>query len=293
MKILGIESSCDETAAAIVEDGVKIISHAVATSLDIQSQYGGVVPEVAARKQVEFIIPVLKETFAKAEMTKDDIDAIAVTVGPGLMGSLLVGVETAKVLSCLWKKPLIPVNHLVGHIYSGWLDDSAENKPAFPLIALIASGGHTDLVLMKGHGQLEKIGQTCDDAVGEAFDKVAKMLDLGYPGGPIVERMAVGGDPEAFDFPRPMISSSDLDFSYSGLKTAVLYKVRDLKADGKLDEQAITDICASFQEAAFDVLVTKTMHAAQQHNVKSILVTGGVAASRSLKKRFEDAVATL
>ncbi len=339
--ILAIETSCDETAAAIVKNGVKILSSSVATSLDIQKKYGGIVPEVAARKQVEFMIPVLKDVFKKSDLTQDDIDAIAVTIGPGLMGSLLIGVETAKTLSYIWEKPLIPTNHLVGHIYSAWLDKS-EKAPDFPLIALIASGGHTDLVLMKGHGQIQKIGQTKDDAVGEAFDKVARILGLEYPGGPIIEKLAREGNPNAFDFPRPMINTPNFDFSFSGLKTAVLYKVKELKSyelrvsesdsviaslptaggtiqddkrsprrfaprddtqdpnviashkvarqSGRLSKKLISDISASFQQAAFEVLVKKTLKAATEYNAKSILVTGGVAANQRLKEMFKQAL---
>lgn len=286
MKILGIETSCDETSVAIVEDGTKIISHVLATSLEIQQQYGGVVPEVASRKQAEFMIPVLTEALKKSGLGKEDIDAIAVTVGPGLMGSLLVGVETAKTLSYAWDKPLIPVNHLVGHIYSGWLDETASSYPTFPLLAVIASGGHTDVVLMRNHGQLELIGATRDDAIGEAFDKVARLLDLPYPGGPRLEELASKGDPTSFSFPRPMLNSPEIEFSYSGLKTAVLYEVR--KHDN-ITEETKANIAASFQQAAFETLVTKTMQAAKRYDIRSLLLTGGVAANQKLKQVFTEA----
>lgn len=290
--ILGIETSCDETAAAIVIDGTQILAHNIASSLSIQNQYGGVVPEVAARHQTEYMIPILKSTFEQAQIKPDDIDAIAVTIGPGLMGPLLVGVETAKTLSYVWQKPLIPINHMIGHIHSAWLDEDAPAPPKFPLLALIASGGHTDLILMNSHTKLTPIGSTRDDAVGEAFDKVARILNLGYPGGPIVEKRADEGNPNAYSFPRPMIDSDDFNFSYSGLKTAVLYKIKEIiELRGELDERLTNDICASFRSAAFEVLVRKSIKAAQTYNVKSVLVTGGVAASRHLKALMQKAVA--
>lgn len=305
--ILGIETSCDETAAAIVQDGTKILSNVVASSQDLQAKYGGIVPEVAARKQAEYMIPVLTEAFTKAPGNlrgfsravqsekvatvgaELGINAIAVTIGPGLIGSLWVGVETAKVLSYVWQKPLVPVNHLVGHIYSGWLDPSTQRLPQFPLVALIASGGHTDLVVMKGHGRLDLISSTLDDAVGEAFDKSARILGLGYPGGPEIEKAAQMGDPSAFDFPRPMLASKDFMFSYSGIKTSVLYKVRDL--GDNLPRQQVADLAASFQIAAFEPLIAKTIRAARQHHARSILVTGGVAANQKLKQMFAEKIA--
>jgi len=321
MRILSIESSCDETAAAIVNDGVTILSSVVATSLEIHKKYGGIVPEIASRKQAEYMIPVLQETFEKAGVDRSTIDAIAVTIGPGLIGSLLVGVDTARTLSLLWNKPLIPVNHLVGHIYSGWLFDRnlqlvtrnstakqksqitnyelritihelpitnyqlpvIDSSPQFPLIALIASGGHTDLVLVKGHGDLTLLGSTRDDAVGEAFDKVARLLNLPYPGGPEIEKCAKNGDPQAVEFPRPMIDSPDFEFSYSGLKTSVRYEIERQTKNGTLNT---ADIAASFQQAAFDVLVTKTLRAVTKHNAQSLLITGGVAANQRLKEMF-------
>ena len=284
MRILGIETSCDETSAAIVEDGTKIISHVLTSSIEIQQQYGGVVPEVASRKQAEYIIPILTETFKQAKLERGDVDAIAVTIGPGLIGSLFVGVETAKVLSYLWNKPLVPVNHLVGHIYSGWLDENATTKPEFPLLALVASGGHTDIVLMKGHADLELLGSTRDDAIGEAFDKVARMLELPYPGGPKLEELAKEGNSSAVNFPRPLMKTPEVEFSYSGLKTAVLY---ELKKRTSLSKQDKADIAASFQQAALETLVYKTVRTARESDVKSLLVTGGVAANQKLRKMFE------
>jgi len=282
MIILGIETSCDETAVALVKDGFKILGMSVASSLKIHIQYGGIVPEVASRKQAEYMIPVLEDAFIKASITKDVVDALAVTIGPGLMGSLLVGVDTAKVLSLVWNKPLIPVNHLVGHIYSGFLDESTETKPAFPFIALIASGGHTDLVLVKDHGDIKRIGSTRDDAVGEAFDKVARLLGLPYPGGPEIESIAKNGDPESIEFPRPMIDSKDFAFSFSGLKTSVLTYTKN--NDNYVDNR--NNIAASFQQAAFDVLVKKSLDAVSKYDAKSLLVTGGVAANQKLKSMF-------
>lgn len=288
MKILGIETSCDETAAAIVEDGTTILSSNVASSLEIHKKYGGVVPEIASRKQAEYIIPVLTETFAQAQMDHSDIDAIAVTIGPGLMGPLLVGVDTARTLSLLWNKPLVPVNHLIGHIYSGFLNEN--RYPTFPLVALIASGGHTDLVLMKGHGDLTLLGSTRDDAVGEAFDKVARLLGLPYPGGPEVEKIARSGDESVYNFPRPMIDTKDFEFSFSGLKTSVRYEFQKLETH---TPQQIADLAASFQKAALDVLVKKTIRAVETYHARSLLVTGGVAANQYLKKLCTNAVNSL
>jgi N6-L-threonylcarbamoyladenine synthase len=287
MYILGIETSADETSAAIVKDGTEIISNTISSSLDIQKKYGGIVPEVASRKQAEYMIPVLTETFGKSGLSPDKINAIAVTVGPGLMGSLLVGLETAKTLSYVWNKPLLPMNHMVGHVYSAWLDESYSTDPEFPLIALIASGAHTDLIYAKGHGEFELLGMTKDDAAGEAYDKVARLLNFPYPGGPEIERAAEAGDPARFKFPRPLVNSSDAYFSFSGLKTSVLYKVRELPT---LTEQDVADIAAGFEAAVIEVLVKKTIAVAQHLKVRSVLVTGGVAANQHLKSSFSQAV---
>ena len=252
MKILGIETTCDETGAAVVKDGRKLLSNVVSSSVDLQKKYGGVVPEVAAREQIKVIIPVIEEALIKASQilnskheilnksqkskiqnwAKKNIDAIAISHGPGLIGSLLIGVETAKSLALAWEKPLIGVNHLVGHIYANWI--SLDNKPKFPLIALIVSGGHTDLILMRKHGDFKLIGTTLDDSAGEAFDKVARLLGLGYPGGPEIERVArqltVDGSQLTVKLPRPMIGSGDFNFSFSGLKTAVVNLVHSDEA---------------------------------------------------------------
>ena len=286
MKILGIETSCDETSASIVEnttsyETVKILSNVVTSSLALHSKTGGIVPEVAAREQVKYIIPVID----KALHLVESINAIAVTVGPGLIGSLLVGVETAKTLAYVWKKPIIPVNHLIGHIYANFIGEiSNDSIPNFPSLALIVSGGHTDLVLMKNHGKIKWLGGTRDDAGGEAFDKIGRLLGLPYPGGPSIEKAAKNGNPKAFNFPRPMIDSDDFDFSFSGLKTAVL---REFKAMKQLNNETIADLAASVQEAIVDVLVSKTLNAAQKYKVKSILLSGGVAANQALRNRFK------
>ena len=288
MKILGIETSCDETGVAIVEDGQKILANVVSSSVSLHQKYGGVVPEIAAREQVKVIIPAIEESLSYAKTTWGGIDALAVTIGPGLVGSLLVGVETAKTLGVVFKKPVIPVNHLVGHIYANFIRENSKFEirnsklPQFPLIALIVSGGHTDLVLMRGHNSDKWLGGTRDDAAGEAFDKVARVLGLGYPGGPEIEKATKDGDPKAFNFPRPMINSANFDFSFSGLKTAV---VNLIKATSH-KPLAISDVAASFQAAIVDVLVTKTIRAAKKYQVKQILIGGGVAANKLLRNKM-------
>ncbi len=265
MFILGIETSCDETAAAIVKDGVKIISNVVASSQPMHAKYGGIIPDKAAREQLKSILPVIQE--AKAA----PIDAIAVTVGPGLIGSLLVGVETAKALALAWNKPIIPVNHLVGHIYANWLGTSS---PVLPALVLLVSGGHTELILMKDHGQFKLLGGTRDDAAGECFDKVARLLALGYPGGPAIEKAALSGN--IAPLPRPMIHDKNLDFSFSGLKTAVAMRAKENPHY----------LAFELQEAVTDVLVTKTLRAAEKFKPKSILLAGGVAANQRLRSKL-------
>ncbi len=310
MKILGIETTCDETGAAVVKDGRKLLSNVVSSSVDLQKKYGGVVPEVAAREQIKVIIPVIEEALIKASQilnskheilnksqkskiqnwAKKNIDAIAISHGPGLIGSLLIGVETAKSLALAWEKPLIGVNHLVGHIYANWI--SLDNKPKFPLIALIVSGGHTDLILMRKHGDFKLIGTTLDDSAGEAFDKVARLLGLGYPGGPEIERVArqltVDGSQLTVKLPRPMIGSGDFNFSFSGLKTAVVNLVHSDEAivHSKEKKSAVAD---EFQKAVVDVLVKKTVEAAQKFSCNSIVVGGGVAANTLLRSQMADA----
>ncbi|MGQ9546528.1 MAG: tRNA (adenosine(37)-N6)-threonylcarbamoyltransferase complex transferase subunit TsaD [Dehalococcoidia bacterium] len=278
MKILGIETSCDETAAAVVEDGRRIVSNVVASQIDIHARYGGVVPEVASRQHLLTIIPVISQ--AMTEVSWQDINGIAVTVGPGLAGSLLIGVNVAKATALARKVPLTGVNHLEAHIYANWLDSPSSNEKAdvkFPCLCLIISGGHTDLVLMKGHRQFEKLGRTRDDAAGEAFDKAARILGLGYPGGPAMERAATSGIPN-LPLPRAWLPGSH-DFSFSGLKTALWHLVHQ----GQI---SVCDAAASFQLAVADVLVTKTIEAARQLKVEQILLSGGVAANKMLREHF-------
>ena len=324
MTILGIETSCDETSASVIQVNIKnkslkMLSNIVASSLNLHSKTGGIIPEIAAREQVKYIIPVIKKALMSIMSTPrvdtQTIDAIAVTVGPGLIGSLLVGVETAKTLAYVWKKPIIPVNHLIGHIYANFIKDDKSSasmslrakrsearqsqmvgiasSPAspdprndnitFPALALIVSGGHTDLVLMKKHGSIRWLGGTRDDAAGEAFDKIGRLLGLPYPGGPAIEKVSERGDASHFTFPRPMIDSDDFDFSFSGLKTAVFRKVKTMK---QLNNETIADLAASVQQAIIDVLVAKTLKAAQKYKAKSILLGGGVAANQTLRNEF-------
>ena len=287
MKILSIETSCDETGAAIVfinphKNYVKILSNVLASSLIYHSKTGGIIPDIAAREQVKYIIPVIKKAIGKFKVIFGKLDDIAVTNCPGLIGSLLVGVETAKTLAYAWNKPIIPVNHLLGHIYANWLttNDQRPKTIKFPALALLVSGGHTDLVLLKSHEKVLWIGGTLDDAAGEAFDKIGRLLGHPYPAGPAIEQEAKMGDPKAFQFPRPMIGSKDFDFSFSGLKTAVWREVKEIE---DLNNKVIADICASTQKAIIDVLVKKTLNAAQKYKVKSILLGGGVAANQSLR----------
>jgi N6-L-threonylcarbamoyladenine synthase len=279
MKILGVETSCDETAAAVVEDGSKIISNVVASQIDIHARYGGVVPEVAARQHLLTIIPVINQ--AMTEVSWQDISGIAVTFGPGLAGSLLVGVNVAKAIALAKKLPLIGVNHLEAHIYANWLDSSSppgeEGGVKFPCLCLVVSGGHSDLVLMRGHGQFEKLGRTRDDAAGEAFDKAARILGLGYPGGPAIEQASRSGTP-CLPLPRAWLKDSH-DFSFSGLKTALWH----LAHKGGI---SVVDAAASFQLAVVDVLVVKTIEAARQLKVEQILLSGGVAANKMLTQHF-------
>jgi N6-L-threonylcarbamoyladenine synthase len=284
MIILGIETSCDETSAAILEksaDRIILKANVVATSLAIHTKTGGIIPENAAREQIKYILPVIQEALTKADLQMKDIDAIAVTYGPGLIGSLLVGVETARTLSLVLNKPLIPVNHMLGHIYANWIENQ---NIEFPALALIVSGGHTDLILIEDHGKYNVLGGTRDDAAGEAFDKIARLLGLSYPGGPIIEEKAKLGDPTRFDFPRPLIGSDDYDFSFSGLKTAVL---REVKTIEHLNDATVNDICAGVQKAISSVLIKKTLKAAVTVNAKSILLSGGVAANQTLKESFK------
>ncbi len=278
MRILAIETSCDETAAAVVEDGAGILSNIVASQVDIHARYGGIVPEVASRQHLLTVLPVVESAMAEAEVAWQDIAAIAVTFGPGLAGSLLVGVNVAKAIAFTQGLPLIGINHLEGHIYSNWLGNE---QPVFPCLCLIASGGHSDLVLMTGHGQFEKLGRTRDDAAGEAFDKGARILNLGYPGGPAIEEAAKNGTP-SLPLPRAWLKGSD-DFSFSGLKTALLHLVQDKDS---LDASFVVEAAASFQQAIVDVLVTKTLQAGERLGVGQVLLGGGVAANKALGDHF-------
>lgn len=281
--ILAIETSCDETAAAIVKNGKELISNVVASQIESHKRFGGVVPEIASRHHVEAITAVLDETFQKSGMSWDDIDAIAVTEGPGLVGALLVGVSAAKALAFAKRKPLVGVHHIAGHIYANRLEKEFE----FPLLALIVSGGHTELVLMKDHGQYEVIGQTRDDACGEAYDKVARVLDLPYPGGPHIDRLAAEGE-ATIDFPRAWLEDGSYDFSFSGLKSAVINALHNMKQRG--ERIVPKNVAASFQESVVEVLTEKTYLAAVKNGVRQVIVAGGVAANRglraALKQRF-------
>ncbi|NRD77622.1 tRNA (adenosine(37)-N6)-threonylcarbamoyltransferase complex transferase subunit TsaD [Bacillus sp. BRMEA1] len=282
--ILGIESSCDETAAAIVINGREIAANIVASQIESHKRFGGVVPEIASRHHVEQITVVLEEVLKKADMTMADIDAIAVTEGPGLVGALLIGVNAAKALAFAHNKPLVPVHHIAGHIYANRL--TTELK--FPLLALVVSGGHTELVYMKEHGHFEVIGETRDDAAGEAYDKVARVLNMPYPGGPHIDRLAHEGSP-TIDLPRAWLEEGSYDFSFSGLKSAVINTVHNAEQRG--ESIAPENLAASFQESVIEVLVTKTKKAAKGYGVKQVIVAGGVAANKGLRSALEKAFA--
>jgi len=286
-RILGIETSCDETAASIVENGRVILSSVVASQVDLHAQYGGVFPEVASRQHILTIYPIIEQALQQAHMTISEVDAIAVTRGPGLAGSLVVGMNTAKGLSLASGLPVIGINHLEAHIYAAWLyfqNEPVKSEPQFPLLSLIVSGGHTELVFMDDHLNYQRLGATLDDAAGEAFDKVARLIGLGYPGGPAIQKASLSGNPLAFNFPRAWLEGT-WNFSFSGLKTAVLREVRKLEEKG--GSLPVSDLAASFQAAIVDVLVSKTMHAAQDFHAKEILVAGGVSANRSLRDSFQ------
>jgi len=277
MKILAIETSCDETAVSIVEDGQKVLANTISSQIDIHAKTGGVVPEVAAREHVLNMLPVLNQCLKTAECSWDDIEAVAVTKGPGLISSLIIGTETASVIAHVKDKPLIPVHHIVGHMYSAWLE--TEDLPEFPILLLTVSGGHNELVLMRGHGDFEVLGETRDDAAGEAFDKVARLLGLRYPGGPEIAKLAEEGDKEAHKLPRAWLAKDSLDFSFSGLKTAVLDLITRNEGISK------ADVAASFQEAVVDVLSSKLMTALEQNpKVKEVHLVGGVSANLRLRE---------
>lgn len=300
MKILGIETSCDETAASVVEgrgDKINVLSNVVSSQIEIHKKYGGVVPEVAAREHVLNILPVVNEALEKAgfkNTARKKPDAVAVTIGPGLITSLIVGIETAKDLSYVWNVPIIGVNHVEGHIYANFINPLTSfnkgGKKIFPALILTVSGGHTMLVLMKGHGKLKTIGDTRDDAAGEAFDKAAAMLGIGYPGGPVISAEAKKLQATNYklqaNLPRPMLNSSDFNFSFSGLKTALLY---ELKKD-KQWKQRVPEYCYEFQQAVIDVLIHKTIKAAEKHKVTTIMLAGGVSANSELRNQMEEKI---
>lgn len=295
-RILGIESSCDETAVAVVEDGDRVISSEVASQIAVHARHGGVVPELAAREHLKALYPVLDAALGKSGCAMADIDAVAVTQGPGLIPALLVGLSFAKGLAAANQLPLIGVNHFFAHIYGAFLDggrDKLSSPETYPLLALVVSGGHTSLLLVSGDGSARQLGCTIDDAAGEALDKGSKLLGLGYPGGPAIQRAATGGAPEAFDFPRPLTGAAGkalsaenrYNFSFSGIKTSLLYKLRDLGGDpGALGESTISDIAASYQYAVVDVLVRKTMAAAREFRARTLVAAGGVACNAELRR---------
>jgi len=291
-RILGIESSCDETAAAILEDGSRLLSSIVASQMDTHRPYGGVVPELASREHLRAVVPVVREAFAAAGLPYGSVDAIAVTQGPGLAGSLLVGITYATAMAWSLDVPLVPVNHLEGHIHAVLLEQRMRNEPEpeFPALALLVSGGHTLIVVAQSPTAFQIAGRTRDDAAGEAFDKVAKLLGLGYPGGPVIDTLAKSGNPHAVAFTAPKIKGNALDFSFSGIKTAVLRHVQarpELRVkEPALPAQATLDLIASFQHAVVDDLWTRMRAAAQKYDVRSVLVTGGVACNSALRQRF-------
>lgn len=284
MKVLGIETSCDETAIAVVEDGRDVMSNLISSQVDLHARFGGVVPEVAARAHIEALNPLLQESLEQAGVGFGDLDAVAVTIGPGLVGALLVGIAAAKAVALVTSKPFIGVNHLEGHVYANFLE---HGPPEPPYVSLIVSGGHTMLVHMKDRHSYEVLGQTLDDAAGEAFDKIARFMGLGFPGGPAVDALSQAGDPAAIKFPRAMADSGDFDFSLSGLKTAVMRHVKTERAAGREPDPA--DLAASFQEAVVDVQVSKTIRAALERETKTVLLGGGVVANTRLRERMLEA----
>jgi N6-L-threonylcarbamoyladenine synthase len=288
MRVLGIETSCDETAAAAVENGRAILSSVVASQVDLHAQFGGVFPEVASRQHIRTIYPIVEQALRDAHLDLGDVDALAVTRGPGLPGSLVVGINLAKGLALGSDKPLVGINHLEGHLYSAWLhpaNGDAPPEPEFPLLALIVSGGHTELILMSDHLIYQRLGYTLDDAAGEAFDKVGRLLGLSYPGGPAIQEAAKDGDPERIPFPRAWLEGT-WNFSFSGLKTAVMRVVRKMQAEGRF--LPVADLAASFQAAVVEVLVGKTLAAAKEFEAKEILVAGGVSANQALRQRIQE-----
>jgi len=305
MKILGIESSCDETAASVVEDGKTVLSNVIKSQIDIHKVYGGVVPEIAARNHIEVINPVIDQALSDANLTWDDIDAVAVTYAPGLSGALLVGTLAARTLALLKNKPLLPIHHVEAHVYANFITGQADNinltlpsqQPKFPMLALIVSGGHSQLVLFKDHGDYELLGQTQDDAVGEAFDKVAKIIGLPYPGGPSIAEAALHGDSHKYTLPKARMQGA-YDFSFSGLKTAVLRAVQaevgvdttfpSFKLPELLNDVQRADFAASFQRTAIETLVDKAEAAFTDHSPASVVIAGGVAANQELRRELQE-----
>jgi len=284
MLVLAIETSCDDTGAAVVQDGRRILSNIVLSQIPIHKKYGGVVPELASRKHIESIVPMVTEALNQARVKLREIDGIAVTNGPGLVGSLLVGISFAKSLSLATGIPLIGINHIEGHLSAIFLEKA---PPRFPFIGLVVSGGHTSLYRMDGFGKLKRLGQTRDDAAGEAFDKVAKLLGLGYPGGPVIDELSRKGDARAIRFPRPSLSKNSFDFSFSGLKTAVVNYVKaNPEPPVGYPEDRLRDLVSSFQEAVVDVLVKKTIQLARHEELKKVVLCGGVAANHRLRERM-------
>jgi N6-L-threonylcarbamoyladenine synthase len=283
MYVLGVETSCDETSVSVVKDGKKVLSNVVLSQIDIHKEYGGVVPEIASREHVKGVTYVFDQAIKEANISYKDLDLIAVTKGPGLIGSLLIGVNAAKVISLNYNIPIVGVHHIAGHIYANNIDNDME----FPLLALVVSGGHTELILMREHYDFFKLGETQDDAVGEAYDKVARILGLPYPGGPVVDKLASKGK-DTMSFPRPMIDSGDYNFSFSGLKSHVINTHHNMVQ--RKEDINVEDFCASFQEAVTDVLVQKTIMAKNEYNIKQIIVAGGVAANSGLRKKMMNSI---
>lgn len=293
-RILAIESSCDETACAIVESGRRVLSSVIASQIEIHKLTGGVVPEVAAREHVLKVRGVVEQALTDAKLTLDDIAAIAATRGPGLLSSLIIGYSAAVTMARVLKKPFIPVHHVAGHIYANWLDLAVEDQVEFPVVVLTVSGGHNELVLVKDDMDFELVGETMDDASGEAFDKVARLLGLGYPGGPAIGKAALEGNPQAIDFPRAMLKNKNFDFSFSGLKTAVLREVEAYnKIHGRIDRKFVVDCAASFQECVVDILSEKLIRAAKKYQTKEIHLAGGVSANARLREIVTEKMATL
>jgi len=286
MRLLAIETSCDDTAAAVISEGRKILSSVVSSQTSVHQKYGGVVPELASRKHIESIVPIVTEALEQAGVSLHDLGGIAVTQGPGLVGSLLVGLSFAKSLSFATGLPFVGVNHIEAHLSAIFLED---HPPRFPFIGLVVSGGHTSLYRVDGFGKFQRLGQTRDDAAGEAFDKVAKLLGLGYPGGPIIDELSATGNAGAVRFPRSYLGKGSFDFSFSGLKTAVVNHVKGWpETEGGYSEGSIRDLVASFQEAVVEVLVKKTVEAARHEKLKRVILSGGVAANRRLRGRMKE-----